>query len=94
MNRAFKYFGGMMFSNGFYRGWNARYDYKFLNEKDDDLIMDKIIRGTFVGIAHTTWYCPIAIYQAIGRAEIQLRNKNPRDYPHLYKEVFVFTTLN
>jgi hypothetical protein len=56
--------------------------------------MDKIIRGTFVGIAHTTWYCPIAIYQAIGRAEIQLRKKNPRDYPHLYKEAFVFTTLN
>jgi hypothetical protein len=92
LNKGIKYFSGIMFTNGFYRGWNSHYRSPYLDD-NNDLLIDKIIRGTCVGFAHATWYAPVSLYQIIGRTEVKLNNQNPYNYEHLYTELFAYTTL-
>lgn len=93
MNKGIKYFAGAMFTHGFYRGWNSHHRIIYNDNDNNDLLIDKIIRGTSIGILHATWYAPISIYQIIGRTEVKLSGKNPHDYEHLYTEAFGYTTL-
>jgi hypothetical protein len=95
-NKIAKVYFPVMFANGFYRGTQSMnyYDYKDGKIKDkDELYINKFIDCTFLGFAHATWYGPIAIYQMIGRIEIELTNKNPYDHENLYRDMFSNITL-
>lgn len=97
-----KYFAGTMFLNGFYRSWISRpiredrskylYDYDY-NTGVNEIFLDKFIRASLTGLLHSTWYCPISIYQSIGRLEIKLTGKDPQKYKFLYTEPFSYITL-
>jgi hypothetical protein len=88
-----------MFLNGFYRSWISRPiredRSKYLYDDIDvnEIFLDKFIRASLTGILHSTWYCPISIYQSIGRLEIKLTGKDPQKYKFLYTEPFSYITL-
>lgn len=93
--RLLKYFAGTMFVNGFYRSWNSRPIRKWYDNDngENEIFTDKFLRSTLTGILHTTWYCPISIYQTIGRLEVKLTGKDPQKYKFLYTEPFSYITL-
>ena len=85
-----------MFTFGFYQSLHSinYYDYKDGKiPKDNELLVDKTVKGCYFGTMYASWYGPIAIYQALGRLEIKLSNKNPYDYETFYTELLSYTTL-
>jgi hypothetical protein len=91
--RLLKYFSGGMFANGFYRSWISRPIRDYDDSHDDEIFLDKILRASLNGILHTTWYCPVSIYQSLGRLEVKLTRKDPNNHKYLYTEPFMYTTL-
>ena len=92
----FRIYFPTMFANGFYRGTQSisYYDYKDGKIKDqNELYLDKFLTCIYIGVAHATWFGPVAIYQSIGRTEIALTNKNPYDHEDLYRDMFMYITL-
>ena len=86
----------LMFASGFYRGTQSMmyYDYKQgkLPNKNE-LLVNKFATGIYLGSAYITFYGPIAIYQFLGRLEIQLTGKNPYDYEDFYIDMGHHITL-
>jgi hypothetical protein len=81
-----------MFATGFYRSTQSinYYDKK----QKEGLLVEKFLFGCYFGFHYATWYAPIALYQMMGRLEIQLMNKDPYEYEDYYREILSYTTLH
>jgi hypothetical protein len=94
---------GLSACYGFYRGWNADYDYRKYNRDkpikpigynlQTEKYCIKFLRGIVNASSYGTFGNIFAVYNLICRVEIKLLNMNPYDHMDVYAEIFNSTTL-